>query len=153
MILRRAYTDEAVLLSDLALESKAYWNYDENFIEACKESLTITSSYIKKYQVYVCLVDEEIIGFFAFIHEEENRLDFLYIRPNDIGKGYGKRIWKAIVQTAKTLHMESFTIPSDPNAQGYYEKMGATQIGTIPSEVFEKRSLPLLKFEVTSGKD
>ncbi len=48
MKIREVLLSEANELSELALHSKATWNYSEEFILACKEDLTITEEYIKK---------------------------------------------------------------------------------------------------------
>ena len=53
MKIRKALLSEANELSELALHSKATWNYSEEFILACKEELTITDEYIKNNFVYV----------------------------------------------------------------------------------------------------
>ncbi|UJA81554.1 GNAT family N-acetyltransferase, partial [Bacillus cereus] len=49
---------------------------------------------------------------------------------------------------ANELGLKSFMIDSDPNAKGYYLKMGAKLIGETPSTVFKDRLLPLLKYDV-----
>ena len=66
MKIREALLSEANELSELALHSKATWNYSEEFILACKEDLTITEEYIKNNFVYVLVNDNAKIGFFSF---------------------------------------------------------------------------------------
>ncbi|AJG61307.1 GNAT family N-acetyltransferase [Bacillus cereus] len=147
MKIRNALLSEANELSELALHSKATWNYSQAFILACKEDLTITDEYIKNNFVYVLENDNTMIGFFSFLRNE-NALDFLYIHPRYKGKGYGKILWEYVIQQANELGIKSFTIDSDPNAKGFYLKMGAKLIGETPSTVFEDRLLPLLKYDV-----
>lgn len=147
MKIRKALVSEANELSELALHSKATWNYSEEFILACKEDLTITDEYIKNNFVYVLENDNMKIGFFSFLRNDK-ALDFLYIHPRYKGKGYGKILWKFVIEQANELGIKSFTIDSDPNAKGYYLKMGAKLIGETPSTVFEDRLLPLLKYDV-----
>lgn len=147
MKIRKALLSEANELSEFALHSKATWNYSEEFILACKEDLTITEEYIKNNFVYVLENDNTMIGFFSFLRNE-NALDFLYIHPRYKGKGYGKILWEYVIQQANELGIKSFTIDSDPNAKGFYLKMGAKLIGETPSTVFEDRLLPLLKYDV-----
>lgn len=53
MQIREAALAEADELSELALHSKATWNYSEEFILSCKADLTITEEYIKYNFVYV----------------------------------------------------------------------------------------------------
>lgn len=147
MKIREALLSEGNELSELALQSKATWDYSEEFILACKEDLTITEEYIKNNFVYVLENDNTMIGFFSFLRNE-NALDFLYIHPRYKGKGYGKILWEYVIQHANELGIKSFTIDSDPNAKGFYLKMGAKLIGETPSTVFVDRLLPLLKYDV-----
>ncbi|MEK0220580.1 GNAT family N-acetyltransferase [Bacillus proteolyticus] len=147
MKIREALLSEANELSELALHSKATWNYSEEFILACKEDLTITEEYIKSNFVYVLENDNRKIGFFSFLRND-NALDFLYIHPRFKGIGYGKIHWKFVIEQANELGIKSFTIDSDPNAKGYYLKMGAKLIGETPSTVFKDRLLPLLQYDV-----
>ncbi|HDR6311207.1 TPA: GNAT family N-acetyltransferase [Bacillus cereus] len=147
MKIRKALLSEADELSELALHSKATWNYSEEFILACKEDLTITDEYIKNNFVYVLENDNTKIGFFSFLRNDK-ALDFLYIHPRYKGKGYGKIMWKFVIEQANELGIKSFTIASDPNAKGFYLKMGAKLIGETPSTVFKDRLLPLLKYDV-----
>lgn len=147
MIVRTASLNEANELSHIALISKATWDYSEEFIQACKEDLTITDDYIVNNYVYVLESEGIKIGFFSF-QRKEDALDFLYLHPNYKGKGYGKLLWKSVVEKAVELGMKCFTIDSDPNAKGYYMKMGAKSIGETPSTVFKDRLLPLLRYDV-----
>ena len=148
MIVREALLKEANELSNVALSSKATWNYSEEFILACKEDLTITEQYIKNNYVYILEENQEMIGFFSFQRTGEDCLDFLYLHPTYKGKGYGRILWESVVQKAGELNIKSFTIDSDPNAKGYYLKMGAKLIGETPSTVFKNRMLPLLRYDV-----
>ncbi|MCU4927217.1 GNAT family N-acetyltransferase [Bacillus cereus] len=147
MKIREALLSEANELSEFALQSKATWDYSEEFILACKEDLTITEEYIKNNFVYVLENDNAKIGFFSFLRNDK-ALDFLYIHPDYKGKGYGKILWEYVIEKVNELGLKSFTIDSDPNAKGYYLKMGAQLIGETPSTVFKGRVLPLLKYDV-----
>lgn len=66
MKIREALLSEANELSEFALQSKATWDYSEEFILACKEDLTITEEYIKNNFVYVLENDNAKIGFSHF---------------------------------------------------------------------------------------
>ncbi|MEH6891999.1 GNAT family N-acetyltransferase [Bacillus sp. JJ864] len=148
MIVRKALVEEANELSNLALSSKATWNYSEEFILACKEDLIITEQYMKDNYVYILEENQGMIGFFSFQRKEVDSLDFLYLDPAYKGKGYGRILWESVVQKAVELNIKSFTIDSDSNAKGYYIKMGAKLIGETPATVFTNRLLPLLRYDV-----
>lgn len=149
MEVRRAKAGEGRLLSEIALRSKAYWGYDRDFVEACREALTISESTIASEFVYVLEEESDIIGFFCFdVNGDKSELDDLFIVPEFIGKGYGRLLWNSILEKAKELGISEFTIDSDPYAEGFYKKMGAIRIGEIASTVFKDRKLPLMKVVV-----
>lgn len=57
------------------------------------EDLTLTQEYIVTNEVWhIENESEDIIGFYSFYRENEDfiRLDFLFIKPEYIGYGYGK---------------------------------------------------------------
>ncbi|UOQ95646.1 GNAT family N-acetyltransferase [Halobacillus shinanisalinarum] len=148
MHVREALAAEAELLSELAIQSKAYWGYSEEFIESCKDVLTIDTPYIVENHVYVLEEKLKIVGFFSFERRKGDTLDFLYIHPDFIGRQFGSELWESVLHKARELGIKSFTIDSDPNAKGFYEKMGAKQVGKTPSTVFRDRLLPLMKYVV-----
>lgn len=92
MQIREAALAEANELSEFALQSKATWDYSEEFIFACKEDLTITEEYIKNNFVYVLENDNAKIGFFSFLRNDK-ALDFctfiLITKEKVTGKYFG----------------------------------------------------------------
>ncbi|QED46588.1 GNAT family N-acetyltransferase [Cytobacillus dafuensis] len=147
MIIRKAENQDSEVLSELAYKSKAYWGYSKEFIEKCKDDLTVTVQYMRENHVYVLEKDNTILAFYS-LSTNPNRLDALFIDPDHIGKGIGKVLWEDLINKAKHLNMKEFNIDSDPNAEGYYLKMGAKRIGETPSTVFPNRSLPLMNVTV-----
>ncbi|EOO24377.1 acetyltransferase [Bacillus cereus VD133] len=150
MIVREALPEETNELSRLALSAKATWGYSEEFILACKESLTITEEYIRNNYVYILEHLNAKIGFFAFERTEIDNLDWVYIHPNYKGKGYGRILWKSIVIKAAELGIMNFMIVSEPKAEGFYIKMGAKRTGETPSTTFKNRILPVLQYDVSN---
>lgn len=142
-MIRKAMNEDSSTLSELAYKSKAYWGYSKEFLEKCKDDLTVTAKYIEKNLVYVLEENDEIIAFYTLFVTEQ-KLDALFIDPNHIGRGFGKVLWSHLIQKAKQLQMKEFTIDSDPYAEAFYLKMGAKRIGDIQSTVFPNRRLPLL---------
>ncbi|PPA90304.1 GNAT family acetyltransferase [Brevibacillus laterosporus] len=81
------------------------------------------------------------------VRKETDSLAFLYMHPNYKGQGYGSILWSFVKEKAVELGIVKFTIDSVPHAKGFYLKMGAKQIGEIPSTVFKDRMLPVLQYE------
>ncbi|MEM7054551.1 MAG: GNAT family N-acetyltransferase, partial [Pseudomonadota bacterium] len=92
--IRPARASEAVLLSELAVRSKAYWGYSTAFMDACREELSVSaydiSNSSREYEV--CEVNASVVGYFAIepISKSEYELQALFVEPLHIGCGYGR---------------------------------------------------------------
>lgn len=136
-LIRPARPDEAAALTELALRSKAYWEYAPTLLEAHREDLTLTAEYILTCPVYVLEVETHLIGFYALHNLDDGavELQHLFVDPEAIGGGYGRKLWQHAVQTAKHLGFRYMFIDSDPYAETFYQAMGAQRIGQSESSV------------------
>jgi predicted GNAT family acetyltransferase len=150
LITREANLNDLNALSNLALRSKAYWDYNSSFIESCREDLTITPERLDKGNIQVALGSSgETLGFYSFLDEDEPAMDFLFIEPELIGKGIGKKLWLDALRYAEAKGWSSFSICADPFAsENFYLKVGCEQIGEIESSVSKGRMLPLLRYRL-----
>ena len=149
--IRRAHPDEAPQLSELALRSKAHWNYDPAFLDACRKELTLSPDLISANSVYVVEEAGRVAGFYAVRICAEGGggvLEFLYVEPESIGMGYGKGLWDHAVKTARELGLASFTLDADPNVEAFYRAMGAERIGERESPVSPGRILPVMQYQL-----
>jgi GNAT superfamily N-acetyltransferase len=145
VLIRRAIPDEAPILTSIALSSKAVWGYDDDFIEQCREELTLTPEYVFSHEVYVAEADQQIIGFYGLIVDEAGAvLDYLYVTPNSLRQGVGRKLWQHLTQRARCLCVRSISIDADPHAENFYLAMGAERIGVTPSGSIQGRMLPLM---------
>jgi GNAT superfamily N-acetyltransferase len=147
--IRRARPDEAPAISELAFRSKAHWGYDREFLETCREDLSLSPREITDKPVYVLVGDDgRMAGFYSLDPAEDGRveLDDLFVDPTYIGKGVGRRLWDHAVATAHDLGFRELIIQSDPHAEGFYRAMGAEPAGERESTVTPGRMLPLLRF-------
>lgn len=147
MLIRKAKPKDSDTLSNLAYKSKSYWGYSIDFLKRCKDDMTVTVEYIEQYPVYVLEKDSKIIAFYSF-DLKNTKLEALFIDPDYIGKGIGKLLWLDLLGKAKELNIKEFTLDSEPNAEGFYLKMGANKIRYTASTVFPDRNLPLMKVKV-----
>ena len=144
--IRRARPDEAGLLSELALRSKAHWGYDAAFIEACLDDLALSPEEVAATPVYVLAQGDELRGFYQLGSDEgEAEIASLFIEPGAIGGGGGKRLWQHAATLARAQGFGSLVVQSDPYAEGFYRAMGMERIGETPSTVFRGRMLPQLR--------
>jgi len=152
--LRRAMPLEAPALSSLARRSKAYWGYGEEFIEACQSELTLTPEFVENGEVHVIERDGCVAGFYSLAEwNSDVELHHFFVDPPLIGKGAGRLLWDDAVERAVALGYGRLLIQSDPNAEGFYLKLGAERIGDVPSQAVAGRLLPLLLFPLQDGRD
>ena len=146
MEIRRASSDEAAALTQIAHDAKRHWGYPEHWLAHWQDDLTISPDYIARNPVYVAEGEAELLGFYALIiREDKAELDHLWVTPAHIGTGVGKQLFLHAMQHAAKENIAAVEILSEPNAEGFYRKQGAHRIGETVSEIDgEPRVLPRL---------
>ena len=146
MQIRKASAEDAATLTTIAHDAKRHWGYPEHWIKHWQDDLTISPEFVAANQVYVAEREGEVLGFYALIvHEDKAELDHLWVKPAQIGTGIGKELFIHAMQRAATRNISAVEILSDPNAAGFYRKMGAHEIGETISDLDgQSRILPLL---------
>ncbi len=150
--LRRARPDEASMLSDLAVAAKGFWGYDEAFIESCRAELTFSTDDLARRHFVVADLGGLVAGFYSVDGEPPvGELGNMWVRPSDIGTGVGRAMWHDAMAAAAAAGFEYLEIGAEPNAEGFYRKMGAVRVGEMPSGSIPGRMLPLLRVRVAAA--
>jgi N-acetylglutamate synthase-like GNAT family acetyltransferase len=152
MNIRRAKADESEILSNIAIRSEASWNYDSNYMDNFKIIYKVTKEFISSNPTFVIEDEEKIIGFYGIlINKEEAELEYLFIEPKYIGKGYGKLLWNHIVAYCRRMRIVKFVIITSPQAKEFYIRMGCIQIGEVASLIKKERKIPKLAYIVENN--
>lgn len=134
--IRRAKPEEAGILTEIAHAAKRHWGYPENWIQHWQADLTITPEFINDNEMYVAMNGDEIAGCCAIAFSESHaELEHMWIRPEHIGTGVGRALFLHVKERAADLKIPALELSADPNAEGFYERMGATRIGEVRSEI------------------
>jgi GNAT superfamily N-acetyltransferase len=149
-MIKEASTDQAQTLTQIALDAKQHWGYPEHWIKRWESDLTISPEFIDNNHVYVAEADGEIRGFYALcLNGDKAELEHMWVRPAHIGTGIGKELFLDAMERASKLNVNEVELSADPNAAGFYERMGAQQIGEVDSEIDgQTRKLPRMKVEI-----
>jgi len=149
-MIRPASADEANALTKIAHDAKRYWGYPEHWIEHWESDLTITSDFIRNNHVYVVESNGEVQGFYALcVTGSKAELEHMWVTPAFIGTGIGKELFLDAMERAANLNLAGFQLTADPNAAGFYKRMGAEQIGEVGSEIEgQPRILPRMKIDI-----
>ena len=145
---RRASPDEAGGLTALTLASKGHWGYDQDFMELARAGLTITPEYLEANECWVAEIDGATVGWFSLVPIPDGLLlDNFFLLPANIGSGVGRLMWVEALRRAEAAGVERMTLEADPNAAGFYERMGAQPIGSVTA-ADTGRQLPIYEIQV-----
>lgn len=137
---------QAAELTEIAVSAKGHWGYSAAQIQQWRPAfLTITPAYIAANPVWVAVDDSaQLAGFVALeLHHPQPVLEHLWVRPAYIGQGIGRRLF---LHAAATVTELIFT--SDPNADTFYQRIGAQVIGQVYSTL---QQTTLTQFRYTSN--
>ena len=148
--IRRVNPEEADLLTQIALSAKRYWGYPEHWMQTWTPLLTFDAAYFKTNESWVAEVENQPVAFYTLLDRDGIAwLDNLWVAPVFIGKGIGKMLFQHASQMAREHGYKILQLEADPNASGFYEKMGMYKIGEKYSEIDgQPRVLPLMEKEL-----
>jgi GNAT superfamily N-acetyltransferase len=149
-MIRTASAVESETLTEIALNAKRHWGYPEHWIKHWEDDLTISPDFIDNNHVYVVEEDGEIRGFYALcVANEKAELEHMWVSPQYIGTGIGKELFLDAMERAAQMNVSEVELSADPNAAGFYERMGAERIGEVDSAIDgQTRKIPRMKMSV-----
>jgi GNAT superfamily N-acetyltransferase len=149
----RAGPQDAALLTEIARSAKAHWGYPGDWLRRWEGSLTVTPAYIRGNPTFRAARGARVVGFCAVVlRGGEAVLDHLWVLPREMGRGAGRALFAAAEDAARSGGAAVLRIESDPNAEGFYLRMGATRRGLAPATMDgRERHLPLLEKRLQEG--
>jgi len=148
--IRRAKPEESEQITAITRASKSYWGYSQALMDLWWENLSIPAEYIAAHPVFVAEWDGRLLGYFSLSGAGEvQELDNLFIAPEYIGRGVGKRLFRFALEQLRSNGARRVRIVADPHAEAFYKRFGARRIGTAPS-IPEGRELPLMLLDLDS---
>jgi N-acetylglutamate synthase-like GNAT family acetyltransferase len=149
--IRRAHSTEAEVLTAIAQTAKRHWNYPEDWIAQWKLDLTITPEFITDNEVYVALVDGQIAGCCALVLTDSlAEIEHMWMQPEHMGSGIGRALFAHAKRRAEERGASVLELSADPNAEGFYARLGAQRIGEISAGMTgeEDRVLPRMRINL-----
>ncbi|MEM9440082.1 MAG: GNAT family N-acetyltransferase [Pseudomonadota bacterium] len=149
LTIRRARTDEAEILTDLSMRAKRSNGYDDAFMKACRNELTVTAARMEEGEYWVadsgiicgCVCLQVFDGGYGQVHA-------FFIDPDRQRQGVGRLLWRKVLERAKILGIKSLSLDADPAAVPFYRAMGFIEIGQTPSGSIEGRMLPKMEYQL-----
>jgi N-acetylglutamate synthase-like GNAT family acetyltransferase len=148
--IRLAQLSEATILTELSLRSKKSNGYDDAFMEACREELTVTKTQMIEDEYWVAQQDD-ICGCVCFTADEQNKsgeINAFFVDPHYQRFGIGKLLWDKVLERAHQKGLVTLRLDSDPFAVSFYEAMGFECIGETPSGSIKGRVIPRMEIRI-----
>ncbi|MBL4733023.1 MAG: GNAT family N-acetyltransferase [Rhizobiaceae bacterium] len=153
IIIRPAKPHEAKTLSDLSMRSKRSNGYDDSFMDACREELTITENQLSSGEYWVADAGA-ICGCVNLSPDKTDKttgeINTFFIDPEWQRKGIGRLLWAKILEQAEQTGLTKLTLDADPFAVPFYEALGFETVGETPSGSIPGRVLPRMSFSLNA---
>lgn len=142
--IRRARHEDVGVLTELSMRSKRSNGYDEPFMAACREELTVTGEHLVEGEYWVadCGVVCGCACLLADPNSSSGEVHAFFIDPEWQRKGIGRLLWQKLVERAKEKELAGLHLDADPFSVPFYEALGFEVVGEVPSGSIAGRSLP-----------
>ena len=150
MEIRAGVAGDAEELTRLARAAKASWGYPEAWLIEWEAELTISPGYIEQNDVFVAESGGRLVGVVGVGEGPDGpEIGHLWIVPDRQGRGLGRALVGRARQVAAAHGWPSLRVVSDPNAQPFYERLGARRVGEVSAPVAgTERALPVLELAI-----
>ena len=126
---RPAALDEGERLREIAIASKSHWGYDLERVERWAGDGDYSPQGLSEKEVFVAEAGGRAAGWASLIPRGEVCcLDDLWVEPDWIGKGVGSLLFRHAAERARRLGARVLEWEAEPNAVGFYERMGARRL-------------------------
>jgi GNAT superfamily N-acetyltransferase len=116
---------EGERLREIAIAAKSYWGYDLERVMKWAAMGDFSPQGLRDKDVYVAEAKGQIVGWASLMPKGEVCwLDDLWIEPEWMSRRIGSLLFSHAVERAKQCGAKRIEWEAEPNAFGFYEKMG-----------------------------
>jgi GNAT superfamily N-acetyltransferase len=128
--IRAARAADADRLREIARVAKAHWGYNAPRVRAWAAALPLPPESDR----WVAEADGELVAWAELAPPLAGvcTLDDMWVEPAWMGRGIGTRLFAVAVGRARELGAERVEWGTEPNAVGFYERLGARRLGEHP---------------------
>ena len=128
------------------------WGYDnECGCNWCRGELTLTASMMRSssYLPQVAEIDGHVFSSHSVtVKAELAKPNEVFVEPTRLRSGAGKALFEWAANVARRAGALTMVVEADPNAAGFYRRMGAIDDGTARSGSIPGRLLPKLQLRL-----
>jgi GNAT superfamily N-acetyltransferase len=146
--IRGAGAAECDELRDVTVASKAFWGYPEELMHEWAEDLHISPELLGATETVVAESEGRTVGWAQLIPPVSGTavLDHLWVVPGSMRAGIGTRLFRWAADRAREQGAGTMEWESDPNAVGFYRRMGGRTVRMQRSDW--GRDLPVMAVDL-----
>jgi GNAT superfamily N-acetyltransferase len=124
--IRAAQPADHERLRELTFESKAHWGYEREFVRRWADGLRFEGD----EERWVAEADGDTVAWVALVPPADGVavLDDLWVDPAAMGQGLGAQLFRFVADRARELGADRLEWGAEPNAIGFYEKLGGRKL-------------------------
>jgi GNAT superfamily N-acetyltransferase len=123
--IRPARPDEGERLREIAIAAKSHWGYERGRVLSWAADGDFTAAGLEAKHAFVAEVDGRVVAWAGLIPQGETCwLDDLWVEPDAMRRGVGGALFRSAAEQAAELGCTRMEWEAEPNALGFYEKMG-----------------------------
>jgi GNAT superfamily N-acetyltransferase len=136
MNVRRAVPSESQALSELAVAAKGFWGYPAAQLAAWASDLRISPESIISEPTFVAEVERRIAGVVQLSTKRVPwSIEHLWVLPSAARRGIGGQLVRHVIQYVHERGQRELLIDSDPEAEGFYIRLGARKVGEVAAPI------------------
>ena len=134
--IRGAEPAEMGELQALYRRSSMVWDSDRALMVAHPELVEPDLETIEGQRVRVAVQNGRLVGFSTVLPApgDAGELDALFVEPDAMRSGIGRMLVEDAVVTCRVLGWSRLEVTANPNAVGFYERVGFVKTGTARTQ-------------------
>lgn len=135
-------------LRAVTVASKAFWGYPDELMREWADGLHISQELLQATETVVAEVEGRTVGWAQLVPPVDGVavLDHLWVVPGSMRAGIGSRLFRWAAARAREQGATAMEWESDPNAVGFYRRMGGDTVRMQRSEW--GRDLPVMAVDL-----
>jgi GNAT superfamily N-acetyltransferase len=135
VVIRPGEAGEGERLKEIAVASKSFWGYEPELVREWADRGDFSPERLRELTVFVAELEGDVVAWASLIPKGRAAwLEDLWVEPEWIGKGVGGRLFRHAAEHARRTGAKVMEWEAEPNALGFYEKMGARYVRDSASE-------------------
>lgn len=129
--IRAAVPEDGERLRQITAAAKGHWGYPASLVLPWAAAYDFSARRLASREIFVAVAGDRPVAWAGLAPPGGGiaLLDDLWVEPAAMGGGVGRALFRAALRRARDLGATSVEWETDPNATGFYERMGAHRVG------------------------